>query len=455
MNPANETKFQELVAFTQEAMQRLHVPGAAIGLYVDGEEYLAGLGVTSVENPLPVTPETLFQIGSTTKTVTTTALLRLVEAGRLSLDDKVRQYLPDFKVKDEAAAAGVTIRQLLNHTSGWIGDYFKDTGDGDDALEKYVASMADLDQATPLGALYTYNNAAFNVAGRVIEVITGKTYEAAIRELVLEPLGMTNSFFFPGEVMLRRFAVGHALREDTPIVARPWEMNRCEAPCGGLVSDLHDQLKYARFHLDGGINLQGERLLSAASVQLMQTPSVRAGDEGWIGLNWFVADIEGVRFVSHGGSTIGQQSAFWFVPAKNLALNVFTNLDQGGTLHGKVTKWVRERFLGVVEKEPTPCRLPDEKLAEYVGGYVLKVTGDLFEFKPVEGGLEMRHTLGDYSALTDTPPEPMPVTRAASFDEDWFIFTEGQMKGEKFEFLRDPQGKVVWLRFGGRVLAKQ
>ncbi len=191
-----EADFKLLDQQVQAAMERLGVPGVSIGLVYGDKEYVAGYGVTSVENPLPVTPDTFFQIGSTTKTMTATAIMRLVDLGQLELDAPVRRYIPDLTLKDENVAANVTVKHLLTHTAGWTGDYFQDTGTGDDALEKYVTKMAEAAQLSPLGELWSYNNAAFNLAGRVIEAVTGKSYETSLKELLLDPLGMTHSFFF-------------------------------------------------------------------------------------------------------------------------------------------------------------------------------------------------------------------------------------------------------------------
>src|SRR5215469_18593583 len=124
-----------------------HVPDAAVGIFCDGVEHYAYYGVTSVENPLAVGPSSLFKIGSTTKTYTATAIMALAEAGEVGLDDPVRGYVPELRLKDEAAARAVTVVQLLNHSAGWNGDYFEDTGDGEDAVAKYVAKMAQLEQA--------------------------------------------------------------------------------------------------------------------------------------------------------------------------------------------------------------------------------------------------------------------------------------------------------------------
>jgi CubicO group peptidase (beta-lactamase class C family) len=132
-----------------EMATRLEVPGVAAGVLLAGEEEYA-FGVTSVENPLPVQEETLFQFGSTGKTFTATAMLRLVDQGRVDLDAPVRTYVPELRLQDEDVAQHVTVLQLFNHTAGWAGDLMDDTGAGDDALEKYVARMETLAQITPL-----------------------------------------------------------------------------------------------------------------------------------------------------------------------------------------------------------------------------------------------------------------------------------------------------------------
>jgi CubicO group peptidase (beta-lactamase class C family) len=168
--------------------EELQIPGVSVGLLHEGDEHYAYHGVTSAENALPVDERTLFLCGSTTKTFTATALMLLMEQGKLDLDDRVRAHLPDFRVEDDEAAESVTVLQLLNHTAGWDGDFFKNTGDGDDALARYVEAMAGLRQLTPPGAAVSYNNASFAVVGRLDETVAGTPYETALRTLLLEPL---------------------------------------------------------------------------------------------------------------------------------------------------------------------------------------------------------------------------------------------------------------------------
>jgi CubicO group peptidase (beta-lactamase class C family) len=346
-------RFQRLVAFAGDAMRQLRTPGVAIGLRVSGRDYYAGLGVTSLGNPLPVTPETLFQVGSVTKTLTATVIWRLIERGKLRLEDPVRRCIPDFRVQDEVASAQATVRHLLNHTAGWKGDYCRNTGDGDDALSRYVASMVELPQLSPVGSRYAYNNAGFDVAGRIVEVITGKPYETAVRELVLDPLEMTHSFFFPAEVMEHRFATGHILNGDGLSAARPWAMNRGEAPDGGLVSTVRDLILYARFNLGDGTTLRGERLLTSESLRHMQSPSVDAGNGFWMGLNWFIHDVDGLRLLRHGGEMRGHCAVLWLAPERGFAFTVLTNSSQGARLYQALSAWVFEQFLNIPFPQPS------------------------------------------------------------------------------------------------------
>jgi len=285
----------ELEKMVDELASELHVPGVAVGIVHNGEEQEAYSGVTSLENPLPVDASTLFQFGSTGKTYTATAVMRLAEQGRVDLDAPVRTYVPELRLQDDDVAQRVTVLQLLNHTAGWEGDLTVDMGDGDDALARYVERMADLNQVTPLGATFSYNNASLSLAGRVIEKIMGTTYEAAMAELILEPLGMTSTYFFPNDVMTRRFAVGHTKHEDGSItVARPWALPRANWPAGGMSAPARDQLTWARFHLGDGCASDGTRLLSKDAVLRMQRPTATMAGSALgdaVGIAWLLGEI--------------------------------------------------------------------------------------------------------------------------------------------------------------------
>ncbi len=442
-NPA----FQPLHERITEAMERLHVPGVAAGVIHDGAEHVAAFGVTNVDYPAPVVEDTLFQIGSTTKTLTATVALRLVDMGKLDLDAPARSYLPDLRLADEATAASVTTRHLLIHTGGWSGDHFLDTGRGEDALTNYVASLADLPQLTPLGQVWSYNNAAFSLVGRVIEAIVGKPYETVARELALDPLGMRHSFYLPEEVMVHSFAVGHNVVDGEPRVATPWNMPRGINPAGGLASSARDQLRYARFHMGDGTAADGTRVLSRESIALMQTPTVQASDDERMGLAWFIRDSGGVRTVRHGGGTYGQISSFMFAPTRDFALTILTNANNGGELTEEVTKWALEHYLGLVEPTPTPLERTEAQLAAYAGRYTAALT--VADLVVRDGSLVLELSYFDFPA--DEPPPAPPPARVALYAEDRIIVLDGPLEGSRGEVLRGAGGHIAWLRLGGRV----
>ena len=427
-------------------MAELGVPGVALGVLQEGREYVAGLGVTSLENPLPVTADTFFQVGSITKTFTGTALMRLVEAGKVRLEDPVRKYLPEFRVKSEEASAAVTVRPLLTHTGGWVGDYFDDFGLGDDALARMVASLADLPQITPPDTVWAYNNAGFYVAGRIIEVVAGKPYEEALKELVLGPLGLEHAYFFVHEVITYRFAVGHLTAEAGPFVARPWALPRCANPVGGLITTVRELFKYARFHLG-----RGPELLKPESRRLMQTPVCEADAGRLMGLTWFIQPVTGdIRLVGHGGGTNGQLSLFNFVPGRDFAVVVLTNSDRGGAINTEVTRWAVEAFLGVKWPEPAVYNRPPEELALYAGRY----EGALADVElTVEGGwLVLRQRPKGGFPRKNSPPRPAPPpSRLGFYAKDRVVALDQPLKGSRGEFLRGPDGSITWFRFGGRL----
>src|SRR5262249_8917130 len=185
--PRVDARFDDVARIAECRMAEYHVPGVAIGVLDGGAVTTRGLGVTSVDDPQPVTAHTVFPIASISKTFAATAMMRLVEQGKVNLRAPVRTYLPDFSVKDEAVNRDVTVWNLLTHTSGWEGQ-IAPSDRGEDTLKTFVAGMTDLMQLAPPGAAWSYNNAGFSVAGRVIESVTGLSINRAIRELVFAPL---------------------------------------------------------------------------------------------------------------------------------------------------------------------------------------------------------------------------------------------------------------------------
>src|SRR5579884_3833383 len=364
----------ELQDKLDELMAKYAVPGVAAAVVIDGEEQYAYAGVTSVENPLPVDETTLFQFGSTGKTFTATAMLRLVQDGRVELDAPVRRYVPELRLQDESVAERVTIKDLFTHTVGWQGDSLQDTGPGDDALAKFVEHMATLEQVTPLGGTVSYNNASLSLAGRVIEKVTGSTFEQAMKELVLDPAGLTSTYFWPNEIMTYRFVVGHSKQPDGSMkVMRPWALPRSGNPAGGMSANARDQLTWAKIHLNAGTTADGSQVLEPDTVALMQQPHVEMpgnalGD--YVGISWLLRDVGGKRLVTHGGTTIGQYSAFVLVPEAGFGFISMTNGGPDGSqLNRELEEWALQRFAGVVAEEPETVVSTETELAQYAGRY--------------------------------------------------------------------------------------
>jgi CubicO group peptidase (beta-lactamase class C family) len=404
--------FAQLAETVHDAMPRINAPGVALGVLHGGHQRAEGFGVTSVEHPLAVLPETLFQVGSISKTITATAALRLVERGELDLDAPVRTYLPSLRLSDEEVARTVTTRHLLTHAGGWAGDYFDDVGRGADALARMVEVMADLPQLTPLGGTWSYSNSGFYLAGRVIEVAAQAPFETVVRREVFEPLGMESSFYFPDEVMTHRFAVGHRRGTDGVEVARPWELARSAHPAGGVVSSVGDLLRYARLHLAGGVAPGGERLVSPELLAEMHEPRIQIGRES-MALAWFVRSFGGERVLLHGGATNGQRALLWLLPGRRFAIAGFVNHDDGNQLLNETFAAAMRLYLGLEEPEPEPQPTDPQAAAEIVGRYT--ASGAEVELTLEDGELIGRVTLKGGFPRRDSPPPPVqpPPARCA------------------------------------------
>lgn len=419
----------------------LQVPGAAVGVIVDGEEHIFTTGVTSVEAPAPVTGDTLFQIGSTTKTVTATAAMHLVERGLLDLDGPVRRHLPGLRLADERAAEELTVRHLLTHTGGFLGDIDDGESWGADALAASVATYDRLPQLFAPGELASYSNAGFRLLGRVVEAVCGEPYETAVGRIVLGPLGMESSFFFPWEVAPRPHAVGHAVRQDGPHVAHSWGLFRDAMPEGGLASSVRDQLRYAAFHL--GTATVDDEPVGAATRELMQREHVHLGAP-WsgIGLPWLLEERAGLRLVTHGGN-IGnlQLSTFVMVPERGFAVTTLTNSAPGKALGTLVTDWCLEHLLGVA---PHDVRLPlREPGPEYAGDY----DAGQWTFE-VDEKLTARFVLRPHLVASGVEGMPdMPLALVEGTDDLTLATNPRQAIGR---FLRDETGQITFLHLGGR-----
>ncbi|PYR17163.1 MAG: hypothetical protein DMF94_24820 [Acidobacteria bacterium] len=447
--------YETLAALVTAKMRQYHVPGVAFGVLRAGHATVRGFGVTSVDDPLPVTPETTFPLASISKTVTATTMMRLIEQGRVDLHAPVRKYLPEFRTQDEAVSRDVTIWHLLTHTSGWEGQ-LSAVDRGDETLARFVAGLSTNMQLAPPGAAWSYNNAGFGVAGRVIEAVTGTTIGDAFNDLVFKPLGLARAFTRVGDIVTYRFALGHRVSAEGDATAvRPFTLGST-TPAGGVAMSMNDLLAYARFHLGDGTTATGARVLTRATLDEMRTPQLRkqATDDD-MGIGWHLRTVGHLGTAAHGGTFAGHILLVELVPDKNFALAILTNAGNGWRLIQDVERAALQSYEGATFRmnqaiahrglnETLPAvdalaRQPD--VTPYVGRYVRPMNAVVARAENGQLVLQVRPNSGN--------PEPdMPV---AFFGPDLAVVTSGPEEGASIEFVRRVDGTVQWVRVTGRI----
>jgi CubicO group peptidase (beta-lactamase class C family) len=369
---ATTTGLQSLL---KELAAKYGVPGATAAVLHGDELTEAATGVINGDTGVEATADTLFQIGSITKVYTATLVMQLVDEGKIELNEPVRTYLPELKFADPAATESITVRQLLCHTSGVAGDHLDDTGRGDDCITRYVAGCANLPQVTRPGAVFSYCNVGFVVAGRLVERLTGQTWDAALKTRLFDPMGTQRTVTLPEDAILYRAAVGHLdpTRSGELIRAPFWMWPRSTGPAGLVITSAAELLTFARVHLDGGIADDGTQVLSRASVRAMQERQVDCADrtfgDAW-GLGWALLDWDGQRLIGHDGAGIGQLAFLLIVPDARFAVALLTNGITAQYLSREFFKRVFAERLGMVVPDApkaTTGTVPEP--ARYAGTY--------------------------------------------------------------------------------------
>jgi CubicO group peptidase (beta-lactamase class C family) len=366
-----------------DAALRAHdIPGAVVAVDRGGETTVAAGGVLNRNTGVTVTPDSLFQVGSTTKVWTAALVLQLVDEGLVELDAPVRRYLPEFAVRDAAATETVTVRQLLSHTGGFVGDLFEDTGSNEDALERYLGLLGTAaGQVHPPGALFSYSNSGFCVLGALVAALRGTSWERALRERLAEPLGVRQIALGAGEAILFRTAVGHiaAPGADTATVFPRWELPRSNAPAGAsLCLSPAELLRFGRMLIADGVTADGTRLLAADTVAAMGTPQVelpgvnRRGPRRW-GLGLMLFDWGSSQVYGHDGGTIGQDTTWRVLPEHDLVVAAVSNGGPHDPLVSEVLAPVLRELAGV--DIPARPSVPEHPVpfdpAPFVGTYAV------------------------------------------------------------------------------------
>ena len=370
----------QLEQFIDTGMKETYTPGLALAIVQKQEVvYARGFGITSVEDGgLPVTPQTLFRIGSTTKPLTGTAIMQLVEAGRLDLDEPIKTYIDWFTLPDQRAANSITLRMLLSHTAGFPPEAEHFGWRNPEGLEAFVRErVMHYRLVSPPGMILNYSNPGIALAGYVAEVVSGNHFTELMQELVFEPLQMKRTTFDPAVAMTYPLAQSHDLSKDKVLsVQHRFADNTSHYPAGFAISTVLDLANFAIMQLNRG-SFQGQQLLTPESVRLMHTIQAHlytVKGTGY-GLTFFTEQYKGMRLVWHDGGISTFVCKFVLVPEADIAVIMLFN--RVGLDYEAITSKILDQLLELPEKEPEPRALePSRTLwASFAGNYVGRWVG--------------------------------------------------------------------------------
>jgi CubicO group peptidase (beta-lactamase class C family) len=360
-------------------------------------------------------------------------------------------------VRDDAASREVTVWHLLTHLGGWEGQVSAPER-GTETLKNFVASITDLMQIAPPGKAWSYNNAGFSIAGRVIEVATGTSINRALSDLVFKPLGLEHAGTSAGDFIVNRFAAGHAARDGTVTLQRPFNPST-SVTAGGVGLCITDLLAYARFHMGDGTGPTGERILERESLAQMRTVQAhKQGTDDDIGLAWHIRQAGPIRTFGHGGTLAGHILLLEIVPERSFAIAILTNSNAGWRLIQDVEREALQSYVGaayaanqaiahrgLVETLPSVRPLsaqPDA--APYLGTYARP--SNSYVVRAESGRLLVQDRPNSGGSGTAWP--------VAFCGPDRLVVTDGPDRGQSIEFVRDDHGRVNWIRVVGRVAVR-
>ncbi|MEV0617285.1 serine hydrolase domain-containing protein [Nonomuraea sp. NPDC050404] len=408
-----------------------HVPGASVAILAGGTVHELASGVLHRGTGAPVTTDSVFLSGSIAKVYTATLVLSLVDEGLLDLDTRVVDVLPEFATPDPAATAVITVRQLLSHTGGVTNDFNHDSGRGDDCLAKYVEAARDVPLDCPPGTAVSYGGLGYVVLGRLVEVLTGKTWDQALNERVFAPLGLGHSMTLPEEALSFRVAMSHLGEPGAdPDPAPVWDMMpRSAGPYGRIITSAGDMARLAQMHLAGGTAPDGTRVLSAEAVAAMRRRETDVPDkwtvsaDGW-GLGWTLYDWDGAPGFGHDGAAIGQYGYLRVVPEAGVALVLLTNGGGARRLYADLFGELLAELTGIRLPAPfAPAAVPPAvDYTPLLGTYrregvVITVTEGRMRYEFVDGMKDLSPPL-DMELLPVTDTVFAASGAGPSFSED-------------------------------------
>ena len=358
-------------AITAE-MARTLTPGVQVAVVHQGRVvYAKAYGVADVETARPLTNASLLRVGSVTKMVTGAMAAELAEQGKLDLAAPISRYVPSLEGK---RVGTVTTHQLLTHTAGWLDNAVAYGRMGEGALGEVMREVTDTMFSHAPGAIISYSNPGYAMAGYVIERAGGDRYGALADRMVLRPTGMPHATFRPLEAMVRDFSQGHMGMNGRPAtMVRPFTENTAQWAAGFLMASATDMARFAAMLMDGGV-IDGKRVLSEGAVRRMTTPDPRIpGDStARYAYGLVIDDDQGLRVWQHGGAINGFDAIVNMFPDEKLAVVVLDNRS-GPSVSGVlpiVFRGVTGRALPPPAATPSEERLPTaEERRAVVGRY--------------------------------------------------------------------------------------
>jgi CubicO group peptidase (beta-lactamase class C family) len=340
--------------YVARGMKQWRIPGLSLAIIKDGKiVFIKGYGVTRAGGNEPVDENTLFMIGSNTKAFTATTLNILQQEGKVKLNDRVRKWMPEFRLKDTLASNEIIIYDLLCHRIGFEtfqGDFTYWTSNL--SREEVIHKMSLVNPIYNFRTKWGYCNAAFLTAGQLIPRITGKSWEETVKEKILIPLKMTRTLTLSSELKsVSNHAYPHTIVDGKLIEIPIPEIDNL-APAGSISSSAKDMATWVLAHLNNGKS-EGNQVIPQSAIQAIRVPySIQGIDPRdkqkthffMYGLGLFINDRNGELVYSHTGGVNGFVSSVMFIPEENAGIIVLTNTDQNN-FYENLTEEIRDAFL--------------------------------------------------------------------------------------------------------------
>ena len=415
----------DLQTALESAMKEHNVIGASAVIFVDGRLQTASAGIANLSTGYKIESDTLMHIGSTAKLFTATLVMQLVDEGLVELDAPVTEYLSNSTITFPVEFEQVTVRMLINHSNGINGDMFPQLNRDQEVIEATVRRLAGQRLLFTPGTQGSYSNGGLVLAGYLVEQVLGMSWYEAVRKKIFIPSGMAHSLVAPEEAILYKTSIGHLIKPGTDeIYPSPVAFTQISyAPAGSTaMTTASDLVNFGRMHLNNGIAVNGTRILSEASAEIMRVPTVRhkgfGADKSW-GLGWEITDGGMAR---HGGGGSGVSALLALHPEHNFAAVVITNTERGRRLIADILN----PYIAILAPEDLQRASPpiitgkQDDIEKYAGIYE-DVLGR-FEVK-IENGRLLCSLLVKVQAYDNFSPEPTPLIPLKLIGDDLYGLT--------------------------------